>query len=364
MQPVRSHLWLPRRAGILSAGVAVYLACTTLPLAAQAPQATITAITLGDTALQLTTSVLRTPFASVIREPAKVGTELTVDDELRSESDAAVVELGCKEGARVVLTGAFRVLVQPAIPPVECVFRLSSGKVDVQSEKPAGVEFGEVTLGVVHTQYSVIIAGPRAAAPSRIVVFDGALSVRIAGREVRGLGAGDGAAVRPDRLVRAPQTRDDIGQTALVFARMDVAQSGPTTPESAAMARSRLALAYASVLAVPTDAQRRVQLIATQLDLGVRPTATLYQLRRASPVSADTTARAKVTFLTGIAYSRIGDSARATTEFENAVRLDSAAVRTLIAQFSRLESPVYRNVLRRVRPIRRDSIAPSPAPRP
>jgi hypothetical protein len=331
-------------------------------------QATVVGIVRDNDSLPRTDEAVRTPFASVARQPLAVGMVLAVDDELRGETGAVVVVLRCAGGARVQLSGAFRALVQPAPPDVDCVFRLSSGSVDVQSETPTGVEFAAATLGSRHTQYAVHIEDARRGGPpSRALVFEGAVSLRTRRGEERPLTTGRGVAVREGRLDATEVGPEDIRRTAFTFAQVDVALAG-ISAEAARDVQSTLAREYAAVLTAPADSRRRVRLAATQLAVGVSPTAAIYQLNRAAPATADTVdaaSRATVGYLRGVAYGRMGDSAVATREFETAARVDSASVERLIRQFNRLESPTYRAILRtrpiRTQPVRRDSTALQPA---
>jgi hypothetical protein len=246
------------------------------------------------------------------------------------------------------------------------VFRLSSGSADVQSETPTEVGLGEATLGSRRTQYVVRVERTRrSAAPTRVLVFEGDVTVRTAGGEERPVTTGGGVAVRGGQLGVTELEVEDVKRTAMAFAQLDVAQAR-LTPAAAREARAVLEREYTAVLTAPTDSRQRLALAATQLAVGVTPTATLYQLNRAAPAGADPAGKAAVGYLTGVAYSRAGDSARATREFQAAARLDSASVERLIRQYNRLESPAYRTILRtrliRERPAR-DSAPSEPAGR-
>jgi hypothetical protein len=294
-----------------------------------------------------------------------VGTVLGVDDELRSESRTVVVELRCGTGTRVLLSGTFRVLVQPARsseaepgqPGAECVFRLSSGAVDVQADQPTEMDVGEATLGSRRTQYGVRIGGRRTASPYRVVVYEGDVTVRTGTGGPQRVRAGGAVAMTGGRLVPAEVSLPDLRLTADAFSQMDVAQVR-LAPDSARAARSRLQQEYLAVLSAPAEPQRRVQLAALQLQLQVPASASLYHLKRVP--TADRSSRATVSYLTGIAYARTGDTALAGRELRAAAETDSAAVEQVIRTY-RLDAATYRAILR-ARPtmIRRDTTPGEP----
>ena len=297
----------------------------------------VTAITRPSdgASLDATRVAVRVPFGAIESEPLEVGLALDQFDEIRTVSgaDSVDVVIECVDGGQILLSGTFRALIQVGSEGQSCAINLSSGAASMQSEDPTEVQVGETTLGPRHTHYAVRVFRARREPANRVLVFDGEVLLRSAGRDLDTITAGSarttvGRTVTADRL-----TSRQIASVAALHARADLARAVVATEDRGSDLRS-LQAAYRAVLMAPAEVEPRVALAEEQFRLQVAAPGVLYQLDRAQAIGLETDKdRASVSVMRGAVYLQQGDSAGAEEQFEQAREIDAELTDRLVSTY-------------------------------
>jgi hypothetical protein len=266
------------------------------------------------------------PFATVARQPARLGQPLNSGDQLSSLRPDAIAEVACPGGSEVKLHGQFLAIIKPSAPGQDCAFDLLAGSVDVLSARPTQAEAGDTLMASKTTQYGIRLRRAGTVLNVECLVFEGEAQVRYANRWDRGVKEGSKTTWRQGAGDPAPaQVTDiDVRATSGVYARADLARlrirrEMPADPRAAL---NELAAKYTAVMMRPRDAQARIQLAALQTDLG-NSKQVLYQVQRAEqagPVRDDQ--KTAIAVMKYTALKRTGRDDEANVEIEKVRALD------------------------------------------
>src|SRR5262249_53874883 len=152
----------------------------------------------------------------------RLGDTYEAGDELRG-SGVVGIELKCPEGSLVKFSQKFRVILIAAQTSQDCAINLLAGKADIITNRPTAVQSGEITAGSKGTVYSIHAARGGQGPTVACAVFDGAVDV--SGRQSSSrLEAGLKRTWSPAAPVTLKLSLEDLRQTAVLYARMDVSK--------------------------------------------------------------------------------------------------------------------------------------------